>query len=125
MARPTDYTLEMAATICGRLANGEALSAMCREEDMPGLSTVYQWRAKHPEFAEMYARAREDQADTLADELVAVADDETIPADSRRIRVDARKWAASKLKPRAYGDRLDMNHSGGVSVTLTSGDAAL
>ena len=92
---------------------------------MPRLSPVYQWRPKHPEFAEMYARAREDQADTLADELVAVADDETIPADSRRIRVDARKWAASKLKPRAYGDRLDMNHSGGVSVTLTSGDAAL
>jgi hypothetical protein len=31
----------------------------------------------------------------------------------KRVQVDARKWVASKLKPKVYGDRLD------VSVTDT------
>ncbi len=57
-------------------------------------------------LATQYACAREDQADYLADEIVDLADDEKIPADSRRIRVDARKWVASKLRPKQYGDKL-------------------
>ena len=29
-------------------------------------------------------------------------------AQKLRVRVDVRKWAASKLRPRAYGDRLEV-----------------
>jgi hypothetical protein len=70
----------------------------------------------------MYTRAREDQADTLADEIQAIADQmpmETTDKDGNtrfdpsyinwmRLRVDARKWTASKLKPRKYGDRVEL-----------------
>ncbi len=97
---------------------------------MPGLSTVSQWRMAHPEFAAEYARAREDQADTYADEIVAISDDSSrdymTVADGgelmrvvdndhiqrSRLRVDARKWVASKLKPRKYGDNAALALTG-------------
>jgi hypothetical protein len=68
----------------------------------------------------MYARAREDQADTNADEILKIADemppeytdekgrttiDQTYLAWQKQ-RIEARKWTAAKLKPRKYGDRL-------------------
>jgi hypothetical protein len=126
MGRPSGYSVNLAAEICLRLSNGEPLRQICMEEKMPAQATVYVWLLRHPEFVEMYARAREDQADTMADEIVAIADEqpEVIPVFDKRTgeliehkldgafiqwqknRIDARKWTAMKLKPRKYGDRV-------------------
>ena len=51
-------------------------------------------------------RAREKQADFYADEIIGIADDESLDPNSRRIMIDARKWAASRLRPKVYGDKL-------------------
>jgi hypothetical protein len=32
------------------------------------------------------------------------------------LRVDARKWKASKLAPKRYGDKMDLNHSGNLKI---------
>lgn len=131
VGRPTDYTPELAAEICSRLADGESLKAICSRDGMPHKASVYLWLTKHPEFSDMYTRAREDQADTLADEIIDIADaaerDTIIKTNEdgseyevcnhewinrSRLRVDARKWVAAKLKPRKYGERIDMNHTG-------------
>lgn len=120
----TDYTEEKALHICEQIAQGRPLTKICKEDGMPGVATVYRWLTEQPLFAERYTRAREDQADTMADELVAIADEtpetETVfdkngnPIDIRmhsayvqwqKNRVDARKWVAAKLKPRKYGDK--------------------
>jgi hypothetical protein len=111
MSRPSTYSPELAAEICGRLANGEPLAKICREEAMPAPSSVYLWLTQHKDFSDMYARAREDQADTMADEIVRIADEAEDPAKGR-LQVDARKWVAAKLKPRKYGDKVTNEHSG-------------
>lgn len=111
--RPSDYTEERAADICALLGEGNSLKDICELENMPTRSTVYLWLAKHKEFSDMYARAREEQADTFADEIVSIADTATNEtANAVRVRVDARKWVASKLKARTYGDKQQMEHSG-------------
>ena len=120
--RPTKYSQELAREICTRIAQGEPLVRMCKEEGMPTVSSVYLWLSQYSEFSDMYAKAREDQADTLADEIQALADqmpmektdkDGNTSFDSAyiqwmRLRVDARKWVAAKLKPRKYGDRVEL-----------------
>ena len=92
---------------------------------MPCQTTVYEWLCKHPAFAEQYTHAREEQADTLADEIIAIADESPtlnqikdkdgkvvdIKIDSgyvayQKQRIEARKWTAMKLKPKKYGDRV-------------------
>ncbi len=93
--------------ICEQIALGRSLVKICQETEMPSYSTVTQWRGEDADFAAKYARAREDQADFHADAIVDIADTETDAAKARN-RIDARKWHASKLKPKTYGDKLDV-----------------
>ena len=99
--------------ICERIADGESLRAICQANDMPSVTLAKHWLRDDASFAAQYARAREDQADHYAEEIIAIADTEEDAAKAR-VRVDARKWVASKLKPKKYGDKLDLNHSGGI-----------
>lgn len=104
--RPSDFTQEIADAICERLAEGESLRKICLGDDMPNKATVFRWLGLHQSFSDQYARAREEQAETLADEIVEIADGNKDSDPQRdRLRVDARKWVASKLKPKKYGDK--------------------
>ena len=116
--RPTDYSLELTAAICERLAVGESLRSICRDDEMPSMASIFLWLSKHPEFSEQYARAREAQAESHADRIVEIADDDTIDPNHKRIMVDARKWVASKLKPKRYGDKAEVEHKGDVGLTV-------
>ena len=116
--RPTDYSPELTARICERLAIGESLRSICRDDDMPSMASIFLWLGKHPEFSEQYTRAREAQAEAHADRIVEIADDDTLDPNHKRIMVDARKWVASKLKPKRYGDKAEVEHSGNVGLTV-------
>jgi hypothetical protein len=145
MSRPSDFTPEIASEICERLIEGESLRAICINDDMPSAATVCRWLGKHPDFREQYAHARVAQADTLADEMLDIADDGTNDwmekknsegdvvgveyngdaVQRSRLRVDARKWLASKLAPKKYGERVTQEHTGAeggpVAFTIVSG----
>lgn len=126
--RPSDYTEETAQIICTRIAEGEPLTKICKGDEMPSLASVYRWLDARAEFRDKYARAREDAADTLADEIISIADEAEVEATyegeqmrfsldgaaiaRNRLRVDARKWVASKLKPKKYGDRVAQEITG-------------
>lgn len=122
--RPTDYCQRIADAICRKLADGDSLSDICKARSMPARETVWRWQQQHPEFRNLYARAREEQAEHFAEEIIAISDDGShdyktiIGKDGKEIevvdhehiqrsklRVDARKWIASKLKPKVYGER--------------------
>ena len=59
MARPTDYTPELAEEICQHIAGGESLRSFCRNPKKPHVATVCRWIIKHDEFREQYTHARE------------------------------------------------------------------
>lgn len=94
--------------------------------DLPAVSTIMLWLANDKDFSEQYARARETQADLLADEIIEIADDTVNDSkftengeienkewiNRSRLRVDARKWKASKLAPKKYGDKVDVTTGG-------------
>ena len=128
--RPTRYTAKIAVALCARLAEGESLRAICKEDAMPALRTVMGWLfdSEHGEFSKQYASAREAQAEGWADEIVSIADDATGDVNTddggkktvdhenierSRLRVDARKWVASKLLPKRYGDKVQHTGEGG------------
>lgn len=137
MARPSDYSEELSDIICVRIADGESLRTICDNDDMPDKATVFRWLAAHEGFATKYARAREVQADTLFDEMIDIADDgrndwmEKKNSDGENIgwtengealrrsdlRIKTRQWMASKLQPKKYGDKLDVQHGGKIALT--------
>jgi hypothetical protein len=67
---------------------------------------------------ERYARATDDRADLIADEILEISDNgssaDNVAVQRDRLRVDSRKWLLAKLKPKKYGDKLDVAHSGGI-----------
>lgn len=107
--RPTIFSEELADTICERLALGESLRAICRDDDMPAMATIFRWLGANERFRDQYAHAREAQADALADDILDIADTakETNEAVRKaQLRIESRKWIAAKLKPKKYNDRV-------------------
>jgi predicted ATPase with chaperone activity len=116
MARPSDYNEEIADVLCEEIAQGAALYRLCADrDDLPAERTVYQWLEKSTEFAQKYARARDRQQDREADHCIVIADTTEDPAKAR-VQIDARKWRASKLAPKKYGDRVELEHAGKVTI---------
>lgn len=105
MARPSDYTPELADIICERLANGEPLAKICRDDDMPGYSTVRRWESDKPEFQALSLRARMDGTHFLADDSIRIADDTEIDPQHKRIMVDTRLRLIGKWNRKDYGDK--------------------
>jgi hypothetical protein len=111
--RPTDFDQALADTICERMRAGESLRAICRDEGMPGESTVRAWAAANQHgFHAQYTRAREAQMDALAEDLIEIADDKEEDPQRARLRVDTRKWLMSKIAPKRFGDRTQHELTG-------------
>ena len=121
VGRPSTYTQEIADEICGQLAEGTSLRTICLADDMPAKSTVFKWLREQEGFSDQYARAKEESADALVEEILDIADDGSNDWMERenkdgstttvlngehvqrsRLRVDTRKWIASKLKAKKY-----------------------
>lgn len=112
--RPTTYSPGLASLICDRIARGESLLKICAEKDMPSQSMVYRWLEKHHAFRERYARARELQCDSLADEALEVTrNGKANMANANRVRLDAIKWFAAKVAPKKYGEKVQHTGDGG------------
>ena len=108
------YCPETAERICLLIASGsKGLSKLLAETaDLPSLTVVTKWLLSRDDFKAMYARAKEQQAELMGEDILDIADDTAEEAHSRRIKVDARKWLMSKLQPRKYGDKLDVTSGG-------------
>lgn len=121
-----DFDQTIADEICERLAKGESLRKICeagRDDFIPCRTVVFKWLDNNEAFADQYARAREAQAEHFVGEIIEIADSpnitvnpETNEPEARdpqrdRLRVDARKWVASKLAPKKYGDATMVKHA--------------
>lgn len=139
--RPTAFTEAISLLICERLAHGESLVSICKDERLPARGTVMRWLQEdhHTGFRDNYARAREAQADFYAEEIIGIADEECtyvkhgdgdearkveVAFDSaavarNRLRVDARKWYASKVAPKKYGEKIAVGGAEDLPPVLT------
>jgi hypothetical protein len=129
--RPSVYSLELADKICERLACGESMRSVCRDDAMPAMSTLFKWLREIPQFSQQYEKAKEESAEALMEDILDIADNDvkapvivdgepviiggkvvervdSAAVSHAKLRVDARKWAASKLKPKKYGDKLNV-----------------
>ena len=125
-----DYVCDALATSSRGLGN---IIKQGEEElkSYPTYSTIMLWLSEDEALSERYARAKEAQADFMADEMIDIADDgrndwmkrqqgngETVDVlnneviQRSKIRIDTRKWLASKLKPKKYSEKLQTEHSG-------------
>lgn len=132
--RPSAHSAEMVDEICAEIACSQmSLKQVCEsDEKFPAYRTVFAWLAKDVRFQQLYARAKELQAECIADGMLDIADDGSNDWMERlafnggtpsweingeainrsRLRIDTRKWLLSKLKPHKYGDKVSHEHGG-------------
>jgi len=137
--RPTIRTEANATEICERLAQTESLVDICKDAGMPSYRAVMKWLAEDPAFSQRYARAHKQQADYMAEDILRIADDSQndyfMDAAGKRIvcqeniarsklRVDTRKWLMTKLAPKKYGDRQQVDMTVETKPPLTIQECA-
>jgi hypothetical protein len=114
MGYATDDVEEIQNRFLVEIQTGRSLRQVCQDDGMPHASTVMRWMQAFPDFANKYARARTAQADTLFDRMEAVEEAVsagTMDSHAARVVLDSMRWRASKLAPKVYGDRLDVQVS--------------
>jgi len=123
MARPTKFSQELADKICEMISNSaHGLRKICDDNNI-SYAIIKVWLKTNPEFLAQYEKAKQDQCDVLADEILAIADNKdddytqgefgkvgnSTNVARARLQIDARKWIASKLKPKKWGDKVDVD----------------
>lgn len=130
-----DYQKRIVEIVCGVVSESTlGIRRICdglREKDktFPAARTIRTWIDENPEFAALYARAKQVQLHNLADQIIEISDDdsqdEIFTDEGKRLlnaefvqrsklRVDSRKWLLSKLMPKVYGDRIE--HAGEMTI---------
>ena len=141
--QPTKFSNALAIRMCTEIATtSKSLRTICAMPGMPSVATVLNWLRDNKNFLAQYTRAKQEQADMLVEDMLDIADNganDTVVTDlgagllvkqvdkdhinRSRLRVDTRKWIASKLKPKKYGDKLDVNTTTKViNVTVPDDD---
>lgn len=125
-AKPFNQTIadEILETISG--SSLSLANILKQKEEYPGITTFFKWLNETESFAKDYARAKECQAEYMAEEMLEIADDgsndymtitkgdmeynveDREVTNRSRLRVDTRKWLASKLLPKKFGDKLEV-----------------
>lgn len=114
--RPTDYTEELSGLICDLIATHSCgLAKLCKTYTyLPAPSTIYRWISQNLSFQEQYAQAKIKQIEVFIDEITDLSNENhsyiengvnRCDASILRIKIDTRKWLASKLVPKVYGDK--------------------
>jgi hypothetical protein len=84
---------------------------------MPAQKSIYRWLESNDSFRQQYTQARVEQADYYAEMII----DESFGAHDAaigRLRMDALKWAASKIAPKKYGDKIELESNSTQNLTL-------
>ena len=141
VGRPTDFSMELSDLVCERLAVGESMRSIARDESMPAMSSLFKWLRIHPEFAEQYDRAKVESADAMSEDCLDIADNidgspvlidgvpvkvdgnlvkiiDSVSVQHAKLKVDTRKWLMSKMKPKKYGDKIQAEHIGQVGISF-------
>lgn len=119
MPRPREHDrAKVMAELCAQISTGKLVATVAKRLGVTR-GQIHQWTSEDTDegraFRDAYARAREEQAHAIAEEALKIADrpaGTTEEVARHRLQVDTRKWLASKIAPRSYGERVTQEHVG-------------
>lgn len=109
------YDPELCDEMLALIAGGKSVNTITKIAGFPSMPTFFKWLRLYPEFANNYARAKEEAAEAYAEQILEVNDKvlaSKLDANSARVVSDNLKWISGKLKPKKYGDRIDLTTDG-------------
>lgn len=139
MGRSSKWSQVVEDEILLRLSHGEPLSKICKDEHIPHESTIYNWESIIEGFSEKVTRARERTADHYSHEIIEIAEEmplcevpspdggTTVRVDAagiqrNKLRIDTRIKLMQMLKRKSYGEHIQTEHSGEVTIKRNLND---
>lgn len=110
--RPTVLTEPVRKDILERIAVGEPLRSICRDETMPARQTIYRALGSDEVFRAAFEASKKIGLEALADDLLDLADDGSADPQRSKLQIDTRKWLLAKLLPKEYGEKVAAEVSG-------------
>lgn len=139
-SKPFEFDQAAADAMCELFAMGWSLRRVIEHGNdefpdirFPKMNTFFKWIRDNDDFEKQYARAKQEGTDAMAEELLDISDDgkndwmEIWDKEGKNIvgwkvngeavqrsklRADTRKWLMSKMKPKKYGDKIDVTSGG-------------
>lgn len=108
MAKGSKYLTKGEQTrLLEAISNGSSVASWCKRHSATN-DKVYKTLNHDSQFADAYVHARENQADTFVEQILAICaklEQGLIDPNSARVIIDSYKWTASKLKPKTWGEK--------------------
>lgn len=140
---------EIVTEVCERIAAGEGVSAVFRSPgaDYPDIRTFWRWVHADAELDALYEKATQRRGEKYAEEIVDIVDGagspllledgtpvldregfpvmvvDRIAVEHAKVRADARKWVASRMLPKRYGDRTTIAGDADSPLSIEVSDA--
>ena len=131
---PEAVPADIAEELVEWISQGKTLREYCRQPGNPAWRTVYAWMEKDVDFYARIAHARELGHDAIAEETLEIIDTFPMEAvsdsgsrlDSGHVawpknRVAQRMKLLAKWNPKKYGDKVGVQHEGGVTLNVVTG----
>jgi len=126
LGRPSLYSIELAERFLARLAGGMSVERICRHKDMPNKAQIYRWIGERADFRDNYLRAMAARGMKHGDDVIAVVDQVLkgeIAPDVGRVAIQGLTWAAARMAPKVYGDRVALTGADGGDIGMRITDA--
>lgn len=114
-------------SICNKISiECMPLRKVLKLEGMPSGETFYKWMSEDDSKSKQYARACEERSENIFEDILIIADSvkEDVIVDDNgetiinhnviqrdRLRVDTRKWYLSKINPKKYSDKIQVDNT--------------
>ena len=98
----------MAKKVCNLLAEGKTVSDIEKMDGLPCSATIFNWTWQHPEFYEMFDKAREFGTHALAYRLgkdIEECANNPMALTKLKLHIEHWRWFIGKCNQRKYGDK--------------------
>lgn len=114
----------IAEEICDKLIEGKTLTAICKEEYMPGMTTIHKWARRNDIFAEQMDQALRLSAYANLDRVQELSEGEEMDTDTdikrAQMQQSALKWLTEKKNPERFGPSMKVKNEGGPEIVVVN-----
>ena len=111
LGRPKELTNEAVAEILTRIAQGESVNKITRDEHLPSYRSFFRALLNDEDLRNRYSFVTQVREQRLFDQIIEIADSAGTAEDAQiaKVQIDARKWALSKMNPKKYAENNKPN----------------
>jgi hypothetical protein len=119
---PEPFNQSIGDDLCAWIQSGNSLNKWLKQNHRDA-RTVYRWLRESPSFAQNYAHAHADRADTFVEDMIDIGDkaeqaENMVELLAYKLQIETRRWISERMKPEKYGTKVQVEQKGQVVFNM-------